>query len=610
MWSDLDSSLLQATKLRLGNCLHGLLCVCGTATLGNYKGRVLSWGRQDVKGQPDGKDSKMERESSREELVNALIEAQWTYISGWFEQLMRDTVEPALQGLIPGLSIKFGSNCSLGRKPLRLENSVVSRSQGESKTNLQIVGEVDYHGDVEVEVEITGGRLKIIELEVKGKVIIDFVELTTTPPWFSGLRVCFPNAPEVDLTADTALMGLSINFDFIETKLTEVIRGLIVDYAVLPNCFAIKLLSPVDTIRLQQPSPLGVLRIQLLNASLTPHMPTDRSWWQRVWRNTCYAVDPFVELVVGATTYTTDAVNANRDPEADAPCFDFLVNHWEQQLLRVTVRDGRDGPVIGYGEQVVQELIACSSIPLSSQTSGGGFLYHKAECRAFNELVASHNPSVHAWGIGANKSTWLLSVDVLYAAGLPPCRDNTEHWAEVTVTCCKTQERQMKESFSALARTASDQGRELMVSHGIPAKLFEQDAKFARALWEKKVYSNRVAPRSDQDQGLVDAVWNYRFFFLLDLPRNEVEVRIKRAKEGKTRTAGGYQVGLVRRRAEEAGAGWGQAMHLPSEDPPGGSCEVFATFDLRGLDSHIRQRGRRQSGWQTSKNKVVQLLHP
>jgi hypothetical protein len=358
-------------------CLGGLLCrspprkfqkrYCHSLARGSgcFNGlRNLCWG--DVgEGDEDKASTPSQQavdldDSIRPGLINDLVRHQWQYISAWFDDKMRRSVEPVLQSFMPhGFVIKFGTRCSLGAIPLELTQVHTTKYQedsiGTKMPNLRVVAEIDFDGTPEVDVELSGGHivstsLTIHTLKLKGKVVIDIVQFIPKPPFMSGLRISFPDKPEltIEVTAGK-LLTLPFNVSFIEQMISKSLVQVISDQVVFPNCLPIKF-SAGDTLALTHPIPVGVLRVTVKKAEdleAPGYIPIRRwfsGWFSRSLASD-FPSDPYVEVNVGASQRRTEEVRRCKNPEwdHDGSTFDFLVYDPERQHLCIEVRDNDYG---------------------------------------------------------------------------------------------------------------------------------------------------------------------------------------------------------------------------------------------------------------------------
>ncbi|CAE8601579.1 unnamed protein product [Polarella glacialis] len=542
--------------------------------------------------QPEDQDKNPFAEG-KGELVNDFIAAEWPFISKWFEGLMREACEPILKKLMPpGVTICFGERCGLGTEPLQLKNVTTSYiKEGddscdghESSKGLRIVGQLDYSGKPEVDVDLTGAYLQVDGLQLRGILVIELVRLRAKPPWFSGVRVYFPNPPDLDLTYRSRVLGvLNADFSFVRRKLVGALSTVLARAVVLPNVLGVPMGEGISAMDLSHPPPKGVLRLAVVEANslLAAGVPAWRAFFRRREAGQRVDADPYVEVSVGAKSHRTPSVKGQLDPNWGEECvFDFVVFDPSRQLVRAVVHDEdynylswKPSDLLGRAEARVDALAMAQRapdlwLPLTGDVGplSRGRLRLKAQWRPLAELgrlgcscgpqalqVASLLAADHKWDLGMPSGTsWLLKVDTYYASGLPPEGAGQEHWLSLGLEGGSLPGKaapRCQESPSALAESAAQLGVRLLQRKGSPAEVlaaFQSDDARARAFWRARVLASSAAAEEEQEaavEGLpsrtypVDAVWDHTIFFLIDaLTSASLSVKVLRPQKGSKRT--------------------------------------------------------------------------
>lgn len=543
------------------------------------------------------------------ELINALIASEWRFISLWFRQQMVELAQPCLQELIgqyiSGVKVSIGEKCDLGTQPVQLHNIATKNykeflSDSTEIDNVQILGQLDYHSDAQMELnletfgsEIVKTQVQVSDIIIKGEIVIELVKLTHTPPWFSGVRIFSPNVPNVDLKVNSKLFGMNFNVAWLKKTIIDAItRNVITSFAVLPNRFTINLGDRIDEFALNHPAPQGVLRLAVMEASGL-RATGDNAWpsW-RAWQSQKVPVanaDPKAVVNLGAMTIETRKMDKTLDPFWGLQeIHDLVVTDLEKQKLRIVLRDTESGlfstkpsDFLGQVEVPVKDLTNCTEkevfFPLSGIDSTGEGSHGQLGLKAqFRELanIGPHSdycdnwcsPEMAKflnfwWDIGEQKRACvLLMADVFYASGLSSCEDGTLHWAELKVSGyrnpevpedqCPTIERQTSE---IPGRTAVRHGRELVSSLGLGPDLMgvlpsETEEDLARKIWRKRVeVSAKAHEMENSGHQLVDVVFNTPFSFLLDGVAG-VTVEISIWRHEKTRRKDGKKcVGRIKK---------------------------------------------------------------
>lgn len=522
--------------------------------------------------------------------MNALIAAQWPFISEWFQTLMRESAEPLIRNLAPsGVKINFGDTISLGSKPIELQDVEFSTyvrdslDTHDSFTNVRIIGRLDYQGDSEVDVEFTGGRLVLTSMGIKGTIIIELARLRTKPPWFSGLRVYFPDTPDIDIQVESRVLGVvRTNFGFIKKLLVKVLSALISRQVVLPNRFGAGLGDSIDTFNLKHPRPQGCLRLAVVEAKGLRGC-TGSSWWRR--KNIQgQTADPYVEAEVGAEKKRTATIKNSLNPRwGESGTYDFIVTDPDKQNLRLVVHDEdygflswKQSDFLGRAEGLVSNIIARQrvdrrglpehwmSLKSEDMNAPRGRLQLRAQWRDFVDKEDEDDGTENTdgaqeqglWFLGApNSASLLLIVDVFYVSGLPPVDKGTPHWATIEVVGCRhpgCPAHPIVDSPNVKAFTPEQHGRNFVHRLNPPSEvktIFEDDPLQYTRLWRKRVPVHPEADKVEKDGGnLLDAIWERPFYFLLDAVQEsaKVIVRIHRLpKGGKTRSDGVLDVGMA-----------------------------------------------------------------
>lgn len=436
------------------------------------------------------------------DIVNDLIAKEWPHISAWFGRKMKLVVEPLLKRNISDF-VEF-SLCNLGTKALRLDDvssaEYLHARTGEEKRmpSIMYVGELNYCGDGEIHVEVKAGgtvaKVRLNKLVVRGQLVIELVRLIDIPPWFSGMRFYFPNAPEVDIGVQTEVFVLDAIYNtatMIQTRVVQQVKNVIGSYAVLPNTYAIDLCKGLDPFQLRHPQPQGVVRMHIqelatvATSSSTADLPGNTP--STVHASAASAPDESTEAsgAVAELAPTGMASGVSRRTWAEwllrrgrakrecrgssSPCHldvtignstlrckvgevhDFIVSDLRHQTVRIATRD-HSGTVSDETEVNVLDLLA------NQRTDDDGAI-RPSEYRVatFPDVVEGDlnvraqwrpcaigastisralelGPLDSGWALGEPLTcTWLLLVDLYHATGLPGAEIGTQHWVSVGV---------------------------------------------------------------------------------------------------------------------------------------------------------------------------------
>ncbi|CAK9107326.1 Extended synaptotagmin-3 (E-Syt3) (Chr3Syt) [Durusdinium trenchii] len=498
-----------------------------------------------------------------EELLNDVIQRLWPSISEWFQRKLKAELEPELKKQL--LDIVEFEDIGLGSTPMRLEGITSSMSSEEWGTDvfksIKCVADLDYSGDGQITVGIRAGgggavgHVALTKLKLRGKIVVELAHLTHLPPWFSGIRIYFPDMPEVDLTIDAKVFVLDAFCDtasLVKTRVLKVLREAVANACVLPSRLVLETTTGVDHFRLHHPRPRGVLRTQLevqssAEAELREEAPAEsrypylnalNSWLFDSSRPTSLTS---IQVALGACTRNCasgDVLDFVVD-DLDQQCLSIFVNSSDTPLVIISLKDALEGRHPGFSDEEAQVL----QLPLSFGSATGSL---KIQWR---QLAKGGVQGDQAWTFGTPfRSSCLLFVDVFHAVGLQAVEDETELWAVVSVR---------RPFNAAIAEQTS-----LAVPAASPARHGLQEWRYLGALEhltgagadaevERLVLGNipeqawrlllgRVDAMPGSLPGGVDAVWKQPFCLLLDgdssaegpIRKLEVDIEIRRPERG------------------------------------------------------------------------------
>lgn len=528
---------------------------------------------------PDGNPSRVPQHSV--ELINALIATEWKFISQWFAQQMKETVEPSLQALIASYGLGWGlsirDTCSLGTTPVAIDEVTtetykeVLRDTGETIENMQITGKIDYHGDAQVDVDITDlASVTVTGIKVSGEVVIELVKLTHVPPWSSAVRIFFPNVPDVDLTVKASILGIENNVGFLKKLIIEALkRDVIAKTAVLPNRLSIPF-GGGDSFALKHPLPRGVLRLAVQRAQglTAPHVPLSSWAWSR--KRASEGPNPYAEISLGDQVRVTQQRERTLHPNWDnSEIHDLVVTDFDKQKVRIVVRDGDYGhksrkstDFMGRAEVTVADLVAGQRHDRSvapqwfalGPEAGErtvlslGWIQIVAQwrpCAQVTEITQAMTAPDSSWSLGSSTSArCLLVADLFYASGLPVSVTGIPHWAQIKVSCAASETSRTLESHEAPAQTSVDHGMDVLqpkledLGLGDVAIMKGEKETLARELWRKRVKLGAAAAEQESNgRGFCDVVWDTANRFILDQHRDaQVQVVVWRPLKGRSRS--------------------------------------------------------------------------
>eukprot|EP00929_Paragymnodinium_shiwhaense_P106402 TRINITY_DN7174_c0_g1_i1.p1 TRINITY_DN7174_c0_g1~~TRINITY_DN7174_c0_g1_i1.p1 ORF type:complete len:932 (+),score=174.77 TRINITY_DN7174_c0_g1_i1:82-2877(+) len=482
------------------------------------------------------------------DLINQLVERQWSYINEWFADTVRGLAEPALGGYA-----KI-AKCHLGETPLRLQpmstSVYVQDGTGDAKdrTVFRMEARIETGEDGEIAAEICtmpfSGQSIVMSLVVRGTIVIELVKLTKQPPWFSAVRIYFPDAPDVFFmnfkrpawleTVTTTFKGKPL-----DALILNVIKDGIQGNAVLPHRFTLELM-PIDPMFLKHPRPRGVLRIA--GAHCTPcdeAAPTHVEFALGAERNG-EPLEIGAEAFVEATKSGAPEA-AETNSMASLSVCNFIFSERRGQHVHAMCSgpgQARRGAALLGDVCADQGDGKPSTYLLQLQKNDGIGDFHRLQ------LVGEWRPFARTrqdiqnvmqdqgkceWSLGdKHEKSWAVLVDLYYAEGLPGRVDGiqsgTEHWVELTLSCKATwqvtgSENSMRPSCHKVkARTLAEHGQQrLQEALGEHIAMFsDKMGSVSSKEWRKvlrrpepQVYQHDASKR-------LDAIWMQSFECLLD----------------------------------------------------------------------------------------------
>lgn len=522
--------------------------------------------------------------------MNALVKAEWKHVNEWFQEQMSGKVAPIVEDLLKKWHPTIGvviplEKCTLGKTPITLErvqSSTITEvlPDGSPIETMRITSQVDFTSDAEMDfvfarVFLMGGNasVKVNGLRIKGTVIVELVQLSKDPPWFSAVRVYFPDLPtlDFDLEAHVTFGESILPLGFIKAKIIMAITEMVIGkFAVLPNRFCVPLGDRIELFPLKHAHPAGVLRV-IVEEAENLRVPGSSGWGAK--RGEANA-SPYVQLWAGHQSARTSVRKEEKTLKPkwkkDGQPYevhDLLVAAPQMQSLKIRVCDDLHGirsanpsPLLGQAELSIREYVNGSKggrerFQLTASDSGrAGVVWLCIEWRPFAE--ASGEGSEHSpWKAGEGESEdssegcwthgppdWLrhsllLSVHLYCGIGLPHDADDVIHYASVSV-CAKKAGRNQEQKWApedierrtmapayTMARTPEDHGEILVRSRcGESARQTLDDGsrrRLGRHLWRSSLW----IPEDKMDIEGTDAVWDVPFRFMVDSLEN-VKVRL------------------------------------------------------------------------------------
>mmetsp|Transcript_6266 Transcript_6266/g.14995 ORF Transcript_6266/g.14995 Transcript_6266/m.14995 type:complete len:706 (+) Transcript_6266:86-2203(+) len=244
------------------------------------------------------------------EWANLLIKELWPHIAKYTEDLMH-SFEPTLQETLH-VPIRF-RNCSLGRQPIRLGPIKAQVIGGyvdgvyRERAGLELQVGVEYKSDVDVVLSTMVASLGVANLDVTGTLSVLLRPFLDKAPFIGGLEIVFTNAPQVQIDF-TGLANIA-DLPGVHGAVRHVINDIIAKKLVIPHRIAVPISGDhkaVDLARLKNPTPAGVLRLEVVSAQNLA--AADVAFFSQA------TSDPYVQVQVGGETWQTPVIKKSCNP--------------------------------------------------------------------------------------------------------------------------------------------------------------------------------------------------------------------------------------------------------------------------------------------------------
>ncbi|KAI1052620.1 hypothetical protein LB507_009900 [Fusarium sp. FIESC RH6] len=361
--------------------------------------------------------------------LNDIIAQLWPNINVAAGQIIKDTVEPMLEQMLPGplANLKF-VKVELGPVPLKLSHVDVHKTTQEG---IKLDMNLDWDGKCDFELDGSMvPKIGIEHVKLRGRLSVLLCPLTNVMPLIGAAQVAFINPPsiELDFTDAANIADLSI----IDKTVRKVILNVISSMAVLPNRFLVKLDNSNDYFKTFQPH-LGVLRLTVEGA--TEITGEKKSGAKKLLQKIIKDVpDCYCDVNVGAEgEWRTETIKNKHDPQWNET-HDFLVTDYDQQItIDINDEDLGGDDDIGIATTTVKELLLNKGTQTLGLTHKGQHLETKVTIHGkFFNFVGETN------SISANQSQnegeicGLATVLIASVNGLNGNRDELKPSVKVT----------------------------------------------------------------------------------------------------------------------------------------------------------------------------------
>jgi len=503
-----------------------------------------------------------------EELLNDVIGRLWPSISEWFQRKLKAELEPQLKEQLMDI-VEF-EDIGLGTSPMRLEGITSSMTTEECGTDvfktIRCVADLDYSGDGQITVGIRAGRggavghVALTKLKLRGKIVVELAHLTHLPPWFQGIRIYFPDMPEVDLTIDARVFVLDAFCDtasMVKTRVLKVLQEAVASACVLPHRLVLEATSGIDHFRLHHPRPRGVLRTQIEVQSPPIEEPVEESRYPSLSALNSWLFDSASPKSLTSMQVSVGSCCKNC---ASGDILDFLVDDLDQQSVSIFVNNSDTPLVVTSLKEIIEngqgskdareEEVHLFELPLSLGSMAGSLKmqWRQLAKEAVHPIEMTGD---RTWTFGEPyRSSWLLFIDLFHAVGLQEVEDETEIWAVVSVRrpfkAAISEQTSSAVPAASPARHGFQEWRYLGVLEHLAGVGADADVeRYVLGSIPEEAWRLLLGRSLQQGSlpGGVDAVWKQPFCLLLDEDASgdairllEVDIELRRPERGRSKS--------------------------------------------------------------------------
>eukprot|EP01059_Diplonema_ambulator_P032514 TRINITY_DN6406_c0_g2_i1.p1 TRINITY_DN6406_c0_g2~~TRINITY_DN6406_c0_g2_i1.p1 ORF type:complete len:3422 (+),score=1031.07 TRINITY_DN6406_c0_g2_i1:132-10268(+) len=297
------------------------------ALLQCLKAGALTWGDYDtilsqLRGEPDPPSL-----AETLEWLNMFVSALWPGVTKYTAKVIKESVEPSVQSAVsqyaPGVTVTL-SKVNLGKREPAF-GTIQCRKLADG-CELAFCG-FAFESAIDIQAAITFGKTVTVgvkDVMFKGDFLVSLRPLLSGMPLVGAIQVVMPNPPDVDMkmtgNVGSIFETLKDQIPAFDTMVKSTVRSSIASCIAIPNYYVYPMVEGVDTAVLQNPKPLGVLRIDVKEALHLRAGDTDNS-------------DSYVVVKVGdvvkQTKYVT-SLNPKWSAEQHGSVMDFVVYSLDQ----------------------------------------------------------------------------------------------------------------------------------------------------------------------------------------------------------------------------------------------------------------------------------------
>lgn len=255
-----------------------------------------------------------------------VVDTMWPFATRSIENLLKTKLEQQIAGQVYELTSLAGfkfSECDLGKKKPAIKH-ITTRGKGDT---VQFVLDLVWDAaDAHIAVQVGALHAGLKGVLIKCSVLVGLMPLLEVLPIVGGVSVTFPDPP------DLKWRWTGIGVAFPQNLVKKAIEDALVDLMVLPYMIFTEI-PPEDKEdrpkmdEYSSPAPLGVLRVELVEAS--DLHPADMNGLS----------DPYVVIKIGRGSYRSPVKYKSLNPKWGEFCgADFMIFNMEQKV-KISVYD-------------------------------------------------------------------------------------------------------------------------------------------------------------------------------------------------------------------------------------------------------------------------------
>uniref|UniRef100_A0A5K3FB64 Beta-1,4-galactosyltransferase n=1 Tax=Mesocestoides corti TaxID=53468 RepID=A0A5K3FB64_MESCO len=298
----------------------------------------------------------------RAEWLNKIIQRMWPYISEYVNQILIETVQPAVNKNLPtSLRPFIFLRTDLGDSPPRIGGVKVYTE--ESIRRDEIVMDVDlmFYSDARIKVAVGKLVAGVKDFELRGTLRIFIKPLVPKIPFAGAVTACFLDNPYINFFLTH--LGSILTMPGLQQTLYRTIQDVVGSLCVLPNRVLVPLVDDLVLQQLKFPSAQGAVRIEVISAS--DLVASDVNIVGK-------SSDPYCVVRVGAEKFVTSVKLKTLNPTWNE-CFVAIVDQRIGQSVVIEVWDedkSSKDDELGLTSIPIEQVYLCGQLNLVKMLEG------------------------------------------------------------------------------------------------------------------------------------------------------------------------------------------------------------------------------------------------